>query len=319
MSPMSLQEGKTNQANNYLDTIRGLGSMSTVLLKLIEENIPDLPRTAVEILEALERPTEMDIEALEAKMMRCGNLNEAIVQVLNSGYFATRRQAKNLHDAILLIGVRSLRNVVLALMIKLLFPQKELIHNFDRASFLRHCLGTAIACEMLTEYQGEADRFRLFTYGFTHDIGVLVLDYCVPFTLSRVYTIAKVNGLSVLEAENRILAGLTHATIGEWLCRKWNLPPDIYQAVAYHHWPTGSQENRRELSLLHLGDVISLNYYEFLLNSGRTYAINPEIVAALGLTNNQLRSVEDKLPDKVEQAIQLLDMSALDQIAFRVD
>ena len=72
-------------------------------------------------------------------------------------------------------------------------------------------------------------------------------------------------GIHQIVAEKTVLGGLTHADIGAWLCRKWNIREDIINIVEFHHSPLLSRLNTCEVKLLHLADIISTEYYEKLL------------------------------------------------------
>jgi len=53
--------------------------MSTVLLQIMEREIPVLPNSVVEIIAELEDPDAVDSQALISKLSVCGNLSSIIV------------------------------------------------------------------------------------------------------------------------------------------------------------------------------------------------------------------------------------------------
>lgn len=290
--------------------------MPQVLLKVIEEKLPILPARVARLLEALEHPEKYSTAQIAALVAQCGNLEQVVLDMLNSGFFRTRRRAQSIQDAFLLIGSDAARSVVLAVVLKGLFPQRELIPNFDRGLFLRHCIGTALASEMLAERIGVADessRYRFSTYGFTHDIGTLALDYCAPITLNRVFAYAQREKVSILNAERVILGELTHGVVGAHVCRLWGLPKDIANVAEHHHRPAQARTDQQEVAILYVGDGVSWNYYEKLLGSrGLRYPVDPTVVAGLGLTEAHLAEVEEELPGRVEEAVRLLNVEAVD-------
>jgi len=41
-------------------------------------------------------------------------------------------------------GLEATRHIILGILLQALFPQRQLLENFDRRSFFRHCLGTVL-------------------------------------------------------------------------------------------------------------------------------------------------------------------------------
>lgn len=289
--------------------------MSTIILQTLEAKIPTLPNVLNEILNDLENPATVDTQALITKINSCGNLSDIIVNLLNSGYFKTKKKVQNVHEGFILIGVESMRNVVLGILLRSLLAEEQFVENFDRQLFFKHCIGTAYASEMLLKHSNLVNHpnpYKLFTYGFTHDIGVLALDYCMPFTISRVHAFAKEKKIPLLRAETKILGEYVHTTVGAWLCQKWNIPLDIANIIRYHHSPRQAAVDKKELFLVSIGDTISMNYYERMLDSNHQYRIDTYIMESVGLSMQQIMEVQDRLPSKVDKAIKFLNVETLD-------
>lgn len=291
--------------------------MSTVILQVLERDLPKLPRRVAGIMEELEDPTQIDRAALVSKIELCGNLSDAVLHIVNSGYLRHSRKARSLDDAILLVGLEATRHIILGIVIHALFPRSQVVESFDRGSFLRHCLGTGIAARQLcleSWLDATYDSYKLTTYGLVHDIGVLALERCLPVTLSRIFRMVAEERVPVLEAEVKVLGQFTHSAIGEWVCRHWNLPADIRNVVHYHHAPRKAALNKQEIMLMHIADVLSFNYYESLLKSAHKYGLDPEMVRSLGLSMDQVAKVEQELPERVERAMQLLAVESLQSV-----
>lgn len=292
--------------------------MSTMIFQVLERDLPSLPPSVAVVLAELGDPTTIDVQLVISELEKTPQIGENVVKIINSGYLKARRKADNIRDAILLVGIPAARNIILAVLLKILFPQRG-AQTVEREAFLRHCIGTAVASEMLSgcvELEGDCDRHRMITYGFTHDIGTLALDYAMPFTLQRIHALAKAEGVSLLEAEVRVLDNITHATVGEWVSNYWDLPRDISNVIKYHHTPRQAQENREELLVIHLGDLLSMNYYEAMVATGHIYKFDPTLLELLGLTMKQVEEIQEALPEKVDRVYKVLDMGGLDAVSL---
>lgn len=292
--------------------------MSTVFYQILERDIPKIPPIVAEIIAELQDPKSVRKSALVDKIEACGNLSNIILDMLNSGYLRTKRNVDNIGDAFLLVGIEALRNIILAVLVKLLFPRRQLLDTFDRSSFLRHSLGTGIAARMLyKEMTGsDEDSYKFITYGFVHDLGILALDYCLPVTLNRIHTLARDDKISLARAEVRILGNVTHSAIGAWIAERWNLPEDMTEIIRYHHTPRRGKINREDTILLYIGDTISMSYYETLLSRSHTYSLDSDLVGELGLSMEGIDRVATDLPARVEQAMKLLNVDSIDSISL---
>ncbi|HHX62109.1 MAG TPA: HDOD domain-containing protein, partial [Epulopiscium sp.] len=142
-------------------------------------------------------------------------------------------------------------------------------------------------------------------YGLIHDIGIAVLDTCVPEVLDEITQKLK-KGMHQVVAERSILGGITHSGVGAWLCERWNIPEDITGIVEFHHTPFASKTLTDELKLIYIADVISTEYYEKLLGLNLNYQISKRIMESMGLTDKDVEIIAKKLPEEIEKVKYIL-------------
>jgi hypothetical protein len=51
--------------------------------------------------------------------------------------------------------------------------------------------------------------------------------------------------------------GVSHAQIGDWLTRAWQLPNEVSNAIRWHHSPEESAELTPLIALVHVAEVVS--------------------------------------------------------------
>lgn len=205
-----------------------------------------------EILKILNNPLELDIDDLSEKISSVDQLNELMVKNLNTGYFKTRNEIHTIKEAIVYLGMGTVQNLIIFFITQQLFTgrgkDKKRMFNMDH--YYKHIIGTSIASAMLSDKLKIGDKYQLFPYGLIHDIGIAVLDTCVPEIVDEV-TQKLEKGMHQVVAERSILGGLTHSDVGLWLCERWNIPRDITDIVGFHHTPFALETLTDELKLIY--------------------------------------------------------------------
>ncbi len=275
------------------------------LLHILDNSdlVPKPSKDISDIFKILNNPIDSDIDILVEKISKIDKLNELMMKNLNTGYFKTNRELTSIKDAIVFFGMETVQNLLTFFITMELFSYSPTNENrvFKMDIYLKHVLGTAIASSMLSSHLKTADKYKLFSYGLIHDIGVALLDTCVPNCLDQVTQKLK-KGIHQVIAERSIFGGITHAEVGGWLCRKWNIRRDITDIVEFHHMPFLSENTTDELKLVCIADVISTMYYERLLGVNLNHRMNKRIMNDLGISEDIINYIGKKLPDEVSKS-----------------
>lgn len=281
------------------------------IIRLIKESnhLPQMPKTFGEILNMLITPYDFNMDECIEEFSKYPELVDNLIQVLN--YNAKlKRKIENIKDAVVYLGAKNAKLIVASYITRLLLPNKKgRTEIFDNNNYWNHCIGTSVASYMIANRTGLSDKDKVFTYGLIHDIGVTVLDICLPEYLDKIYALQK-KGLHQIAAEKIVLNGITHSEIGLWLCKEWGLPDEIAEIVGFHHTPYSStSEYITEVKIMYLADSISTNYYQQLLGNEITFQYAEEIMEALKITKEFMDEIIDVLPKEVEKINSIIEIN----------
>lgn len=272
-------------------------------IKLIEESnyLPQIPKAFGETLSMLLEPTEFNIDECIRKLSSIPKLEKALIQILNFNT-TLNREIIALKDAVLYLGAKNTRMISIAFITRLLLPNRYgRAKIFNNKKYWKHCMGTSVASYMIADETGLCDKEKIFTYGLIHDIGITVLDICLPDHLDRIFTMQMEKGVHQIVAEKIVLGGITHSEIGIWICEKWGLPDEIIEIVGYHHTPFANSKASNEVKIMHLADHISTNYYENLLGTENTFIYADRLMEMLNLPKEIIESIARKLPEELNK------------------
>jgi putative nucleotidyltransferase with HDIG domain len=176
-------------------------------------------------------------------------LTGRVLQLINSAYYSLPSKVNSLTRAIILLGINTVKNVVLSFAIFQSFSQRDSFHAFTADQFWTHSLCTAAAAKLLaTEHAVPlAEREEFFVAGLMHDIGKIPLNHLFPEAYREAVTVAQDSGRGMRWEENAWI-GVDHCRVGHLIARKWQLSPALTAALSDHHSPGEGPEGGRELA-----------------------------------------------------------------------
>ncbi len=157
-----------------------------------------------------------------------------VMKVANSSFYGRERPVQTLAEAMQVIGLAELQNVVAAILA---------IEHFGSASpsgiipqrFWEHSLATALAAQLIAQETAAEPRDTepLFLAGLLHDIGRILLDAMFPEEYKWVLESATERRVD-LEVPEREVFGLSHADVTREFLTHWKLPRPVIEAAALH-------------------------------------------------------------------------------------
>lgn len=214
------------------------------------KQIPSLPSAVSELLASFSNE-DIDVDQIAAQIAKDQGLTARVLRVANSSFYGLQTRVGTIHEAVVVLGFRAVRSMVLAVGMTGAF-RADLCPGFDAKAYLRHGVGVALACRNLAPLVGQNPDLA-FTGGLLHDIGQLVLasNFSKPYAGTLAYR--KKHDCPLVVAERDIL-GMDHSQVGGLLSEAWRFPESLHQAVAGHHMPAGETGDSLA-NLVHLGDA----------------------------------------------------------------
>ena len=239
--------------------------------------LAELPSLPTLVMAALQQINEhQNTTALAEKIAQDPPLVAKILRIANSSFYGRPREVGSIKDAIVLLGLNRVRELLLSVCFSNLLP---ILHkNFDPTVYWQHSMAVAECSRQMANQCGVLPEFA-FTAGLLHDIGRLIIAFLFPET---VIDITSDPSRSVIELERAIL-GFDHLEIGAQAAKKWNLPLEIQQVIEQHETPP-TKASTKSLSLL-------------------VYAAN-----FLMLENEQLEEVFETPHESIDLALTLLEI-----------
>lgn len=154
----------------------------------------------------------------------------AILRLANSPFYGFAREIGKVSDAAVLLGVHSLKQLVISFSLMKNLPQSS-HEGLDHRGLWQHSIAVAVASKVLAREAG-LDQDEAFVAGILSDIGLVVLEQCLGDEYLPVLGYQAEQCCPLVVAEQAVL-GVDHGQVGAAAINKWGLPA-IYAEVALH-------------------------------------------------------------------------------------
>lgn len=162
-------------------------------------------------------------------------LSTQILKLSNSVLFTSlNRRISTIKDAIVRIGFRETKRLVMSMSVMQLFDEKNKNIGFDRMGFWCHSLASSIIAERLAKRMGGVNADEIFLAGLLHDFGVIVLDEFFPTIFSKILEDTTNTSGQFIDREKALL-GIHHNDVIAELFTKWKLPDLVRESVVHQY------------------------------------------------------------------------------------
>ncbi|WP_145998655.1 HDOD domain-containing protein [Methyloterricola oryzae] len=193
-------------------------------------DLPSLPAVLMDALAHLDDQSAAATQLVE-KIGQDPPLSARLLRVANSPFFGMPRQIASLREALILVGIDRIRELVVSACFPRVIPFEN--GSFQPAEFWCRSLVVATCARTIAGHAG-ISKEAAFTAGLLHDIGHLVLGCRFQEWYARILTFQSKNNVSLIEAERHVI-GMDHMTLGEQVAERWNFPIAIKNAIRSHH------------------------------------------------------------------------------------
>lgn len=255
------------------------------------KDIPPLPHVASQAISLVEDP-DVSANRIATLLQKDPALAARVLKIANSAMFSFSRTITTLNQAIMIIGFKTLKGVIVAATLRQLHRQSGHIEEM----IWKNSTCTAIGCQVISQHKRLPYTDECFLFGLLHDLGKLVLLRQIPDEYSLV--IKKVStGQEYYEAETEIL-GFNHSLIGALVAKKWNFSQDACQVILHHHDPL--PEPLKEEMYIKAAIVQAANYSAHVLKLGSPDSY-PEMDESMDSCYRALGVIKEDIPKILER------------------
>lgn len=211
------------------------------------KNLPTLPGIITKLTKMAEDP-DTTTEQMGKLISKDHILAAKLLKLVNSAFYGFPQRVSSISSAIILLGFNVIKSLIISASIF------EVMEDQD-VELWEHSLGCAVACSVLAARIGINDPEEVSTAGLIHDIGKVAIKMELGPVYDKIRQTVDAKQISTYFAETELL-DLSHAEVGGWLAKKWNLPSKLVEPITCHHDPRMAKEEQLASAIVHFGDIL---------------------------------------------------------------
>ena len=203
------------------------------------ESLPSMPAIYTEIMAEIQG-SDPSLKKIADIIARDVSMTAKILQVVNSAFFGLFRKISTPREAVVMLGLETIKALVLSVKIFSEFSRKR-FSWFNIDALFHHSMAVSMITRAIMQEEDQPQELvnMALMAGLLHDLGKLILatNFEKPYQQVLAQTRNTPQNLWDLEYEE---FGTSHAEIGAYLMGLWRVDYPIIEAIAFHHRPAQS-------------------------------------------------------------------------------
>lgn len=193
--------------------------------------IPPLPTVTIQVMQYDYSSADASVRDMEKIIQPDRGISTEILRIANSAYYGRSGKIKNVRDAVALLGLKALKNLVIFL------SMKSISDRFRGDVYKRYLkelpILTALVARDLSEKVGHRNLSdEAFLAGLLSRVGMTILAMKRTDHYSVLMSESDKNGFDLRDLEQTAY-GTNHSILSREAAIAWNLPEDLIQSIAF--------------------------------------------------------------------------------------
>jgi putative nucleotidyltransferase with HDIG domain len=223
-----------------------------------------------------------------------------LLKMVNSPYYGLRQKVDSISRAVVYIGMKNLRNMIVIEALKEIFKKGKEEGVFSRTKLWLHCAAVSICGQMITERIFQQKGEDAFLCGLLHDIGLILEDQMEHDLFFQALDAWQADGKTLVECERDII-GTDHCSLGHALAKDWKFPLEVQQTIKRHHDSRNAVEAESLLGTIKIAEYIvsKLKYTELY---GMKMTLEDSLAEHIRENVQEYKAMTQDLPEEMAKA-----------------
>ncbi len=277
-------------------------------------NLPTPPIVFTQIQKVLSDPNTSAYN-IASILQEDPAITAKVLKLTNSAYYGLSQTVESVKQAVVIIGMTAIRDLVLSASMFEAFSSDRLDKEFQDY-FWRHSLATAFAARLLAHSlkpKALLDPEAGFSGGLLHDIGKMVISVYMTDEAAQIKSLKQENPKRYDYDIEEAVLGYNHTQIGALLAQHWNLPDKLVHTIKFHHLPHLRENQENTLPcLVNASNYLATSTFDIEPEGEQEESVEPireETQKTLNLTSAELQVFMPRLREEYAKAETFMEMA----------
>lgn len=253
------------------------------------DTLKPIPPVAAQIM-ALAEDENSAMSDIADLIIHDPSITASILKICNAAYFGLSRRVDSVRDAIVLLGLDEIIELVLLNVTAENFKDKPDGYGLGEGELWKNAVLSAYTAKMLAENHGfGGQKHLIFTAALLKDIGKLIIGRFVAFSYEKINILVRSKGYSFNEAEKEVI-GMSHEELGARVGQKWRFGDQLIYIIRHHHMTDETARNDPQTAMVYLADMICMMLGFGTGVDGLAYRFYSEVLDRMKLTEKDLQN-----------------------------
>lgn len=192
--------------------------------------IPPQPQIMVDLQMEQYQPVP-DLGRIADLIAQDVGLAGTMLKIVNSASYGLANHITSVHQAVMLLGIRSVVNIVNGLSIRGQLSDADIL---QLNSFWDTSMDIAVVSRSIARQIGMPAPEDAYSLGLFHNAGIVLMTQRFDDYMAVLQAAYSNPGERIIDVENRAFQ-TNHAVIGYYTARSWKLPRVLCEAISDHH------------------------------------------------------------------------------------
>ena len=254
------------------------------------DTLTPIPPVAAQIM-ALAEDENSSMSDISDLIVHDPSITASLLKICNSAFFGLARKVESVRDAITLLGLDQIVELILLNTTAENFRDEPDGYGLGEGELWHHAVYSAHVAKILAESYGPANKKHLiFTAALLKDIGKLIMGRYVAFSYEKINILVESKGYSFTEAEKEVI-GMNHEELGVLVGRKWRFGQKLIYIIGNHHMSEEASRNDTETALVYLADIVCMMMGFGTGIDGLAYRFYSDVLDRMNLTDQDLQKI----------------------------
>ena len=268
------------------------------------KNLKPIPPVIHQILEVVDRPDSSMAEVANI-IQYDPAVTASVLRTCNSAYFGLKYPAESVQDAVSLLGIDQVVQIVLMKSGVQLLSGKQEGYGLHEGAMWKYSVSSALVAKQIAKRLALKNNNTIFTAALLKDIGKTVLDRFVLDSFEKISALVVNEGLTFREAEKKII-GVDHTELGGMIAKMWKFSPRMVKLIRHHHLSDISMVRDKEVATVYLADCICMMIGIGVGSDGLAYRFNEQAMKELGMDADDVSRVIARFAVNMQEVEDLL-------------